>query len=131
MLETLNLSSINILAVLAAAALLLLAGWVWYLPKVFGDSWSGLVGKDRTPAPGRLPLGLFGYFLLGMFVNFARAGTVLEGAFIGILAWLGFIVAPEIQRLVWEKIPFNLVLVRTGHYLVGFLMAGAVLALWR
>jgi hypothetical protein len=135
MLETLDLSSINILAVLAAAAALWFAGWVWYLPKVFGDAWSGLTGADRKPDRGRLPLALLGHFLLALvlaiLIRIARAETLVEGLFIAVLAWLGFIVAPEINRLVWEKIPFNLLLVRTGHYLVGFMMAGAVLAIRR
>ncbi len=50
MLATLNLPSINLLAVLAAAAVIMLVGWIWYLPKVFGDAWSSLTGENLKPA---------------------------------------------------------------------------------
>jgi hypothetical protein len=135
MLATLNLPSINLLAVLAAAAVVMLVGWIWYLPKVFGDAWSDLTGANLKPASRWLPVGVLGNFLLALvlalIVNLAHAGSVVDGLFIGILVWLGFVVTLEIDRLVWEKIPFNLFMVRTGNYLIGFALAGAVLAVWR
>ena len=135
MLATLNLPSINMPAVLAAAAVMLLIGWIWYLPKVFGDAWSSLTGADLKPSPRWRPVGWMGNFLialvLAILVNLAHAISAVEGSFIGILAWLGFVVTLEIDRLVWEKIPFNLFMVRTGNYLIGFALAGAILAVWR
>ncbi|MBN1438588.1 MAG: DUF1761 domain-containing protein [Anaerolineales bacterium] len=111
MLETLNLSSINMPAVLAAAAVMFGAGWIWYLPNVFGDAWSGLVKADRKPDRRWLGIGLVGHLLmalvLAVVVNLARTGSVVDGLFIGILLWLGFIVAPEINRLVWKKNPLQ------------------------
>ncbi len=135
MLATLDLPSINLLAVLAAAAVIMLAGWIWFLPKVFGDAWSDLTRANLKPSSRWLPVGVLGNFLLALVlavvVNIAHAGSVVDGLFIGILAWLGFVVTLEIDRLVWEKIPFNLFMVRTGNYLIGFALAGAILAVWR
>jgi len=135
MLERLDLSSINMLAVLAAAGAMLFAGWFWYLPKVFGDPWSNLVRQDRRPSRRWLWVGLVGHLLaalvLAILVHLARATTVVEGLFVAVLVWLGFVVTPEINRVVWEKIPFNLLMVRTGNYLIGFGLAGILLAVWR
>jgi hypothetical protein len=135
MLATLNLPGINLLAVLLAAAVILLVSWIWYLPKVFGDAWSGLTGSDLQLSSRWLPVGLMGNFLialvLAILINLAHAGSVVDGLFIGILVWLGFVVTLEIDRLVREKIPFNLFMVRTGNYLIGFALAGAILAVWR
>jgi hypothetical protein len=134
MLATLNLPSINLLAVLAAAAVIMLVGWIWYLPKVFGDAWSDLTGANLKPSLRWLPVGVLGNFLLALvlavIVKAAHAGSVVDGLFIGILVWLGFVVTLEIDRLVWEKIPFNLFMVRTGNYLIGFALAGSILAVW-
>jgi hypothetical protein len=135
MLATLNLPSINLAAVVAAAAVIWAVGWIWYLPKVFGDAWSSLTGADLKPSSRWLPVGVLGNFLLALvlaiLVHLAQAGSVVEGMFIGILAWLGFVVTLEIDRLVWEKIPFNLFMVRSGNYLIGFALAGALLTVWR
>ncbi|MBN2086380.1 MAG: DUF1761 domain-containing protein [Anaerolineales bacterium] len=135
MLPTLNLSSVNLLAVLAATAVLMLVGWIWYLPKVFGDAWSGLTGANLKPASRWLPVGVLGNFLsalvLAIIVNLAGAATVVDGLFIGILAWLGFIIPLEIGELIREKNPFNLFLIRVGNNLIGFGLAGAILVVWR
>jgi hypothetical protein len=135
MLETLDLPGVNLLAVLAAAAVLLFVKGVWYLPKVFGDAWSDLVKRDRKPSRRWLWVGLVGHLLLALVlavvVRLAHAATIVDGLFLGILVWLGFVVTLEINRLVWEKIPFNLFLVRVGDYLIGLALAGAILAVWR
>jgi hypothetical protein len=135
MLATLNLSSINILAVLVAALAHLVIGLIWYMPKVFGDAWSNLAKADLKPSSRWMPVGIIGHLLmalvLAIIINLAHATTVVDGLFIGILVWLGFIVTLEIGELIWEKIPFNLFLIRVGNHLIGFALAGTILAVWR
>jgi hypothetical protein len=135
MLDTLNLSSINILAVLVAAIVHMATGLIWFQPKVFGDAWSKLAKADLKPSSRWLPVGLVGHLLialvLAIIINLAGATTVVEGLFIGILIWLGFIVTLEIGELIWEKIPFNLFLIRVGNHLIALGLAGIILAVWR
>ncbi len=135
MLATLNLSSINILAVIVAAIVHMGVGLIWYMPKVFGDAWANLAKADLKPSSRWMPVGLIGHLLLALvlaiIVNLAHATTLVDGLFIGILVWLGFIVTLEIGELIWEKIPFNLFLVRVGNHLIGLGLAGAILAVWR
>lgn len=135
MLATLNLSSINLLSVLVAAIVHMAVGLIWYQPKVFGDAWAGLAKADLKPSSRWMPVGAIGHLLmalvLAIIVNLAGAATVVDGLFIGILAWIGFIVPLEIGELIWEKIPFNLFLIRVGNHLIGFGLAGIILAVWR
>ena len=51
--------------------------------------------------------------------------------FIGLLAWIGFVVPMESGELVWEKIPFRLFLLRTGNQLVGMAASGFILGAWQ
>jgi len=135
MLATLNLSEINLLAVLVAAIVHMAVGLIWFQPKIFGDAWSKLTRADLKPSARWMPVGLIGHFLialvLAIIVNLAHATSVVDGLFIGILVWLGFVVTLEIGELIWEKIPFNLFLVRVGNHLIGLGLAGAILAVWR
>jgi hypothetical protein len=127
--------SINLLAVLVAGIIHMVTGLVWYMPKIFGITWSALTGKDLNPAKKWLPVGAVGHLLialvLAVIVNLANATTVLTGFLCGILVWLGFIVTIEIGELIWEKIPFKLFLIRIGEHLVSLGLAGIILAVWR
>ncbi len=135
MLTNLNLSSINILAVIVAAVVHMGVGLIWYQPKVFGDAWAVLARADLKPSGRWMPVGAVGHLLfalvLAIIIRLAGAATVVDGLFIGILVWLGFIVPLEIGELIWEKIPFNLFLIRVGNHLIGFGLAGIILAVWR
>jgi hypothetical protein len=135
MLTTLDLSSINILAVIVAAFVHMVVGLLWFMPKVFGDAWAGLAKADLKPSSRWMPVGIIGHLLmalvLAIIINLAGATTVVDGLFIGILVWLGFIIPLEIGELIWEKIPFNLFLIRVGNHLIGFGLAGIILAVWR
>jgi hypothetical protein len=135
MLNTLNLPGINLFAVLVAAIVHMVVGLIWYQPKVFGDAWSKLTGADLKPSSRWMPVGMIGHFLialvLAVVINLAHATTVVEGLFVAILIWLSFFVTLEIGELIWEKIPFNLFLLRVGNHLIGLGLAGIILAVWR
>jgi hypothetical protein len=127
--------NINLLAVVVAGIIHMVTGLVWYLPKVFGTTWSALTGKDLNPAKQWLPVGAFGHLLialvLAVIINLANATTVLSGFLCGVLVWLGFIVTIQIGELIWEKIPFKLFLIRIGEHLLSLGLAGIILAVWR
>ncbi len=64
-------------------------------------------------------------------MNLANATTVLGGIAVGVLVWAGFVVTLEIGELIWEKIPFRLLMIRAGNHLVALSLAGIILAVWR
>jgi uncharacterized protein (DUF697 family) len=112
-----------------------LAGLVWYMPKVFGTAWAELTGKDLKPARQWLVAGLIGHlaiaFVLAVIVELAHVTTVLGGLVVAAFVWMGFIVTLEIGELIWEKIPFKLFLIRIGEHLLSLGLAGMILAVWR
>jgi len=129
------IQSVNILAIIVAAIIHMLTGLIWYQEKAFGSTWSKLTGKDLSPSKQWLPVGILGHlilvFVLAVIIILATATTIFNGAFIGILVWLGFIVPLEIGELIWEKIQFKLFLIRISEHFVALILAGAILAIWR
>ena len=132
---TTSLSDINLWAVLVAGIVHTLIGLVWFMPKLFGNSWVELTGKEMKPATRWIPAGLIGHqvmaFVLALIVNLANVRSVAGGIVVGILVGLGFMATLEIGELIWEKIPFKLFMIRVGNQLVGLSLAGSILAVWR
>jgi hypothetical protein len=132
---TTSLSGINLWAVLVAGIVHTVIGLIWFMPKMFGNSWIQLTGKEMKPASPWIPAGLIGHqmmaFVLALIINLANVTNVVGGVVAGILVCLGFMVTLEIGELIWEKIPLKLFLIRVGNQLVGLSFAGGILAVWR
>ncbi len=132
---TTTLAGINLWAVLVAGIVHTVIGLIWFMPKLFGNSWIQLTGKEMKPASRWIPAGLMGHqvmaFVLAIIVNLANITSAGGGIVVGILVCLGFMATLEIGELIWEKIPFQLFLIRVGNQLVGLGSAGAILAVWR
>jgi len=110
-------------------------GLVWFNPKLFGNKWSKLTGKELKPAPQWIIPGFIGHLfmiiVLVILIKLVNANDGMSGLLIGLLAWLGFIVPMEIGELVWEKIPFKLFLLRTGNQFFGIAVSGYILDAWQ
>jgi len=128
-------SQLNWFAVLVAGIVHLVAGLIWFQPKVFGNQWVTLTGKSMEPAVRWMPAGIIAHLVmslvLAIFIYLANATDILSGILVAILAWIGFIVPILTGELIWEKIPFKLYLIRIANQLVGFCISGAILAVWR
>jgi hypothetical protein len=126
---------INLLAVLVAGIVHMVTGLIWFMPKLFGNAWVELTGKEMKPALQWITAGIVGHqvmaLVLAVIVRLANATTVIGGIVVGALIWIGFVVTLELGELIWEKIPFKLFLIRVGNHLVGLSLAGIILAVWR
>lgn len=89
---TISLSGINLWAVLVASIVHTVIGLIWFMPKLFGNSWVQLTGKEMKPASYWIPVGLIGHqvmaFVLAVIVNLANATNVV-GGMIGIFSKMG------------------------------------------
>jgi len=128
-------SDINYLAVLVACIVHIVTGLLWFRPELFGNEWSKLTGRELKPAKKWLVPGLIGHllmiFVLVILIKLTNSSTGFSGMFIGLLAWIGFVVPMESGELVWEKIPFRLFLLRTGNQLIGIAASGFILGSWQ
>jgi hypothetical protein len=129
------LQDVNLLAVLVAGVSHMVTGLVWFQPRNFGNAWARLTGQELKPAKQWIAAGIIGHqviaLVLAMIVYLANATTAAEGAIVGILVWIGFVVTLEIGELIWEKIQFKLFMIRIGNHLAALTIAGVILAVWR
>jgi hypothetical protein len=128
-------SNLNFAAVLVVGIVHMVIGLIWFMPGVFGRQWMELTKQEMKPARQWIAAGVVGHqviaLVLSVVVYLANATTMLEGACVGMLMWMGFVVTLEVGELIWEKIPFKLFAIRIGNHFVGFSVSGLILAVWR
>lgn len=130
-----HLIDINLYAVFVAWIIHTASGLLWFQPRLFGNEWSKLTGKELTPAKKWLIPGLVGHlvmvFVLVIIIIMANIGNGMGGLLVGLLGWIGFVVPLEIGELIWEKIPFRLFLIRIGNQFIGMGISGFILGAWQ
>ena len=133
--NTLHFSDINLYAVFVAWIMHTVSGLLWFQPKLFGNEWSKLTGKELKPAKNWIIPGLVGHlamiFVLVIIIKLAIVNNGTGGLLVALLCWIGFIVPMEIGELIWEKIPFRLFLIRIGNQFIGMGISGFILGAWR
>jgi uncharacterized membrane protein len=131
-------TEINYLAVVVAAILNMLIGFIWYGP-AFGKVWLQLVGLrmedvDRTQLPKAYGLSFLGalamMYVLSGIVDVMQATTLRSGALAGLWVWLGFFVAGGASRYIFPFKPLKLFALDNAYHLVVLVAMGALLAVW-
>jgi hypothetical protein len=135
-----HLHHLNLWAVLVSTVILWVLGAAWYSPPLFAKPW--MAALKITPDPTRkkgllagMIASLMGDFILAFVLDhlviWANAASVRGGAFIGFLVWLGFFAAPNLPQGIYENRPFKLFAINNGYWLVGLIIVGVLLAVWR
>ncbi len=133
---------INYLAVGVAALATIFIGALWYSPLLFHKLWVKAHGyseekvEELRKAAGRaFVVSLFCYvvmaFVLAVFVSYAGASTVLQGAFLGLLVWIGFLATLGLTANMFSEKPLSTYLLDAGYQLVYTVVMGVILAAWR
>jgi len=142
-LHIVHLTHINLYAIGVSALILWFVGALWYSPVLFAKPWMKALGIDPASAKdgkkNGLALGMISSligdlllaFVLWHLVAWAGADSVGAGAFIGFLCWFGFFVAPNFPQGIYEGRPFRLFAINNGYWLVGLLVVGGLLAIWK
>ena len=128
---------VNYIAVVAAALAVMVFGFVFFLPQVFGARWMALIGRPNEPMrPGPE----FVISILAAFVNawtlavLARslgASTLADGLVLGALVGIGFFGAAFAANTVITKRPWSLFAIDGAHGLLGQMIMAAIVAVWR
>lgn len=135
-----HLHHLNPWAALVSAFILWILGAAWYSPVLFAKPWMAALGitPDPTKKKGLVPGMIASFvgdfilaFVLDHLILWANAGSWHGGAFVGFLVWLGFFAAPNFPQGIYENRPFKLFAINNGYWLVGLIIVGILLAVWR
>ena len=130
---------VNLLAVLVAAIVSFVIGWIWYSDMLFGRQWREMLQVKKTDikamkdkamksmAVGFLTI-LVSAYVLAVLIDLTNSTTAMVGAELGLLVWLGFIAMTSIGSVIWEGRPLQLYLLNNVHSLIIYAVMGAILA---
>ena len=133
-----DISTINWLAVIAAALSTFLLGGVWYSPALFGNAWMRENGFTEEQLKKRNMARIFGFsFVWGliMSVNLAMflndpATDLSWGASAGFLAGFGWVAMAIFVLGLFEGRSTRLMLINAGYFIVSFVIMGVILGAW-
>lgn len=129
--------AVNYLAVVLAAIVSLLVGWLWYGP-LFGKAWikhSGLsmdkVNKKDMPKLYVMQFvsSLVTAFVLASFLGLTNSKDLPGALSVAFWAWLGFFAAENIGLVAWEGKSWNLFSLKGAGQLADLLVMAVVLSL--
>ena len=133
-----DLSTLNFLAVGAAALVMFLVGGVWYSPMLFGKAWAELNGLSEEDLKKGNPAKVFGgSFLLALVMAFNLAAFIGPDAslgfatFAGFLAGTGWVAAGMGITALFERKPLKLWLINAGYHVVSFTLMGLIIGAWK
>lgn len=128
---------VNFAAVLTAAVIQWILGWLWY-GVLFKKDWTALVQKEgATPSNAGGVMALI--FVANLILCFALVKIVVltgwttfgRGSLVGAICGLGFLVPPMFAQHISEKQPFKLFGINALYWLIAMYLSGGVLAIWQ
>lgn len=122
---------IDMVTVIIAAVVYLIAGAIWYSPLLFGNA----VGKKALSLQknkwlcylGQLIVAIIISFFLALLLAFIGATSTMDGIYVGIGVWFGFVATTKFSGVIWRKKGFKLFCIHAGFELVGFCILGAII----
>ena len=132
----------NVIAIIAAAAINMIIGAFWYSPSGFCKKWMEATGKTMENCDNSRMPQMFGFatlcslvtaLILSYFIGLTGAVTFGAGATVGLLAWVGFVATSALSAtgVLWEGRPEILYGLFASYTFISFVLMGALLALWR
>jgi len=132
--------AVNYWAVLVAAIVSFVVGWLWYGP-LFGKMWQGLMGMtpENMQAMKMKPMtAMFWGFVTALVmacvlsrVLFVFGAVSVSGALsVAFWVWLGFLATTSLGSYLWEGRPFKLFVLNAAHQFVSVFLMAIVLTLW-
>lgn len=140
---------INYWAVVVSSIVFFVFGALWYNDIFFGKAWRASMGKtDEEFEKDRANTNMlksFGLMFLGsllmafvtahlvdlMVVVYPNAGDIMIGLQTGFWVWFGYIAAYVLTAISFENRPWKYYFINTGYWLVGALLMGVILTIWK
>lgn len=132
---------VNYIAVLVAAVVIFILGWLWYSPLLFFKPWMRLRGMDPAAAMagakmpgGKLLLEFARCLILSYAVARFSAALGVHSGFgavhFGLFLWIAFPVLLLAGSVMWENIPWKVAAIHAGDWLVKLLAVPLIVTAW-
>lgn len=133
--------TLNYLAIVVAAVVPMLIGFIWYNPKVLGNAWMKAAGLNKEEVQNaNMPL-IFGLafvmaimaaLFLTLYVNHGgpEFQTFKHGALHGTLAAVFLGIPVLATNALFDRRNFQYILINAGYWIVSFAIMGGILCAW-
>jgi len=123
-----------ILEVVLATFIIMVLGWLWYSPLLFGNQWIKLIGSKKVNGGKKemmihAILTLAQMIVLWYMIQWTSSFSVLQALTIAALLWLGFTSVAQLGPMLWEKKHITLFYINTGYSLLSILIGSIVMVL--
>lgn len=130
---------VNLLAVIVAAVIAIVIGFVYYSPQAMGNRWMAYLNTTRAqlgnPEPSGMGAGvvasLVNAWVLGVLALNLGATGIWDGILLGILCWLGFMATITAAEVAFLKQPWGLWLVNNIHNVIVQVVMAVIVTSWR
>ena len=131
----------NYLAVVVAAVVVFILGWLWYMP-LFGKAYQAARGiTPEMAAEGQKDMGktmavificsVIMAWAIGSLAAYTHLVTWMQGLKLGILCWLGFALTYGLIETMTSRRKMAAFFIDAGYWLVSMALMGIVLSIWR
>jgi len=132
---TLPIVAVDYVAVIAAAVVSFVIGFLWYGP-LFGKTWMKLMNfsKDANMKKGMAGK-MVAHFIANIILTFVlahvlawtQAATIASAAGAAFLVWLGFFATTALGQVLWEGKSTKLYVLNVVYSLITLVVASAIL----
>jgi hypothetical protein len=126
-----DFTHVNYLAVIIGVVVMLVIGYVWYMPMVLGKRYEAATGKALgSPTPMTIGYQVVAGLLVsyGLALLFGGVGLT-NGAIWGALMWLYFVVPVSAAAVFYEGRSWMWWGITAGYWLVSMLVVGGVVGM--
>lgn len=126
---------LNWLAVILAGLAYFVLGAIWYSNLLFGRQYRAALGvgeEAATPPATTLIVNLVGWLVaavaMGLIAASIGADDFADGAMLGLVTWVGFILTNHVVNYFYQGINVALARINGPYNLLGFVIMGVILA---
>ena len=129
--------AVSWLGVIIGNIALLVIGFLWFMPRVFGDRWiayMGRPGEQLRPGPDfilSILAGTLNAFVMAVLALNLKATTAADGVLLGLVVFAGFFLSYMTANTVFAKRPWGLWAIDVGHALVAQVVLAVIVTLIR
>jgi len=132
--------TINYLAVVVAAVVAFILGWLWYMP-LFGKAYQAARGiTDQMAAEGQKDMGktmtviaictLIMAWAVAVLAGYTHLETWMQGLKLGLLCWFGFAATMGLIETMTSRRKMASYYIDAGYWLVSLVIMGIVVSVW-